>query len=223
MAFSIGNITELVAATGAGPFTVSHNNNKDSIVILVAYRDDADNTLTATYNGVSAVSIGSKTTSAGSVLKAQAFLLRGAATGSNTVSVSSTGSIGDVIAGGIISFSGEMATDTPDATANGGEAPGVEDPRSTSITTVADDVLIIDVISDRSAGLTKGASQTLIFQEGAGDNMAGSYRIATTAGSYAMDWDPTENVEDWAHFVFSLKPAVGGTYVGSFYGSAGYF
>lgn len=212
MPITLGNITALSAGFGSGPWTVAHNNNKTDVLIWIGYRDNANNTLSATYNGVSAVSIGSKITSAGSVLKVEMFRLFGAASGSNTLSISSSGSIGDLIGGGIISVDGLNTSALVNVSNTGGEAPGSSSPRTTSVTTTVDNCLIVDVISDRSAGLTVGAGQTQAGKVGSGDNVACSYKLATTAGSYSMSWTPTETIEDWAHIVFGITPVITGGY-----------
>lgn len=210
MAITVGNTTQMAASSGAGPFTFSHNNNGDFLVVLVAVRDDANNTLAVTYNGASLTSALNHVLTGGSTLEVQIFIITNPASGSNTVSISSSGSIGSVIGAGAISVSGVNEGDYSDATAVDDEAPGGgagEDPRTTSIVTSTAGALIIDAIADRSAGLTVGGSQTQIFNVGTGDKMAGSYRTTTTPGSYAMEWDPTENGEDWAQAIIALKPA----------------
>lgn len=211
MAITVGNQTDGTASTGAGPFTLSHNSDTDFLAACVAYRDDADNTLTATYNSVSMTSAILKVTSGGSILKAQIFYLVSPAAGSNTLSISSTGSIGDVLGFGSISLAGVDTSNPIDATATGGENPGVEDPRSTSIVTITDGAFILDSISDRSANIVVGGSQTQMYLLGSGDQMAASYRLATTAGSYAMDWNPDQNTEDWAQAIVAFRAYVAPT------------
>lgn len=208
MAITVGNQTDGTASTGAGPFTLSHNSDTDFLVTCVAYRDNADNTLAATYNSVSMTSAVLKVTSGGSVLKAQIFYLASPTAGSNTLSITTSGSIGDVLGFGCISLAGVDTSNPVDATATGGETPGSEDPRSTSITTVTTGAFIVDSISDRSANIVVGGSQTQMYLLGSGDQMAASYRLATTAGSYAMDWNPDQNTEDWAQAIAAFKAYV---------------
>lgn len=201
----VGNVTAGTASTGAGPFTLTLNNNKEDVYAFVAVRDDANNTLAVTYGGIAMTSIGNHTVTGGSVLEAQIFHLADAPIGSNTLSVSTSGSIGDVLGFGAMATKNIKQTSPVEDTDTGGESPGVEDPRSTSSTSITAGALIVDAISDRSAGLTVGGSQTQIFKLGTGDNMAASYRQATATGAYAMEWDPTENAEDWAQIVLALS------------------
>lgn len=201
----IGNVVAGSASTGAGPFTLTLDNNKEDVYAFVAVRDDANNVLAVTYDGYPMTSIGNHTVTGGSVLEAQIFHLANAPIGSNTLSVSTSGSIGDVLGFGAMATKNIKQTSPVEDTDTGGESPGVEDPRSTSSTTITTGALIVDAISDRSAGLTVGGSQTQIFKLGTGDNMAASYRQATSTGAYAMEWDPTENTEDWAQIVLALS------------------
>lgn len=201
----VGNIVAGTASTGAGPFTLTLDNNKEDVYAFVAVRDDANNTLAVTYDGYPMTSIGNHTITGGSVLEAQIFHLANAPIGSNTLSVSTSGSIGDVLGFGAMATKNIKQTSPVEDTDTGGETPGSEDPRSTSSTTITVGALIVDAIADRSAGLTVGGSQTQIFKLGTGDNMAASYRQATATGAYAMEWDPTENTEDWAQVVLALS------------------
>lgn len=208
MAISVGNTASSTAQVSVTTTTVSLNNNKTDVLLVACYRHSSSIIPTATYATVSMTSKVAKVITGGSVLRAEIFYLQNAVTGINNAIVTWNGTISDLAGVFVIALGGVDATTPIEATATGGESPGVLNPRSTTVTSLTANALIVDALSDRSNADTVDASQTQIGKVGSGDNMAASYKAATTATGYPMKWTPDQNIEDWAQAVVAVKAAV---------------
>jgi len=125
-------------------------------------------------------------------------------TGSATVSI--TFSTNANWCSGAASFFNVDIEDPLDNTAKATAAVGGT---STSIT-VVENALIVDGIAHAAAvERAPGGSQTLIYSDTivVGNSGGSSYRLASAAGSYSMDWTGSTG-DGWSHCLASFKPAL---------------
>ncbi len=117
------------------------------------------------------------------------FLAWGVATSSGAETIIVDPNVNAYIGFGIDEFSGQHATP---ADVDGGHSTGSSTSPSDSITTVADDALILGVLyPGGSSVITPNGSYTEIAeQENDSSSIAFSFvfRIATAAGAYSVDW-----------------------------------
>lgn len=216
MAISVGNIANGGVIAAQTSETFSLNNNKEDVIVLVALRDERTAaTVTATYAGAAMtadVSQSQQDNSSTKDLRTYIFRKQGAATGANDVVVTFSNSVEH---GGAFAVAVSDLNDTgqPDAIASAGEnEPGSEVTIDTSITTVAADTIIFDVVYGKdNADYTVGTGRTQIGQlspNGGDDRCFASYVIKSAAGSYTIDWADTNYGDDYSHSVVSYKATV---------------
>lgn len=140
---------------------------------------------------------------------AELWYLVAPSTGSNTLVINTAGS--NSITGGVFSFTGASQTGVPDATHNDSAQTGSVTSYSHSITTIADNCMV--VMSGRANGgasLTAGTNTTVSQPEVAamGMFMARTTNPITPAGSATLAM--TSSAQQFFSTVASFKP-VGGT------------
>lgn len=231
MAISVGNTTNSGVLAGATSTTFALNNNKEDVIVLVAIRDEeVAATATATYAGAAMTEDVTKLQEDGdSANDARTYIFRkqGAATGSNNVVVTFSENTAHA-AVFAIAVSDLNDTGQPDATATAGEnfvspyGAAQDTFIDTSITTVAADTIVLDVVySKQAADFTVGSGRTQIGQlnvNGGDDRAMASYVIKTAAGASTIDW--TDSVaagaggaDDYSHSVVSYKATAASTSV----------
>jgi len=219
MSITVGNTANSGVIAGVSTTSFALNNDKTDVIVLVATRD------TRTLNAVSGITYNSVAltldkaltltdTDSTADLDAEIWRLQNAATGSNTVAVTFSGSV-DTGAVFAVAVSGLNSSGQPDVTGGTAVALGGSpaDP-STSVTTTASDTIVFDVVYNKTGNaLTKGASQTQIGNlspNGGGDRAGASYQIVATSGSKTMSWTTASapDQDDWAQAVVAYKATV---------------
>lgn len=178
-AISVGNMASL----GDNPesSTFSLNNNKSDVLVGIIFRDDTTFS-GVTYGGVAMTEAASATDSVS--VDCVIYYLDGAATGANDVVFTSDGDF----------WAWAIAVDGLDLSSidSTNSATGTSTTPSVTLTTVATNTLIVDVIYHKNAGtLVQGESQTLIGRASIrsdSDEGGGSYDEVTSSGSNAMSW-----------------------------------
>lgn len=199
--------TSSVAGSGAGPFTWVHTcSGSDRFLLLgISYYDSGDTISAVTYNGDALTEVPSSTVSNGQY-SAALYSLIAPDTGSNTVSVTFTGSVFDFGAGAVsytgadqVAPLGTAATDTGTST-----TPSV-DVTSTTGEIVQDALAMI-----HSGTLTVGASQTQRWNSTGGFGFI-KYAGSTESGATTttMSWSNSTS-QDWAIVGVAVKPDSGG-------------
>lgn len=195
--------TSSASGGGTGPFTFSHTCSGSERVLIgvISLFDNLDSVTGFTYNGVAftAVPSGSATINNYSVTL---YYLIAPATGSNTVSVTTTGAVND-IGIGVISFTGADQT-SPLGTAN--TATGTSTTPSVIVSSAADQIVVDGLTIVHSGTLSVGASQTQRW------NIIGGYgylksggSTETGAASTTMSWSNSTS-QDWALAAVPVKP-----------------
>lgn len=203
MALSIGTTSSNSSATNATSYTWSHDNNKDSLVVYASLIDNAENTLTvgATYGAKQMQCIGTATTTTSSRTYITAiFLLNGAASGTNNVTVYVTPGVTGFV-GGAVSVTGSAygvsvgATDT-------NTAGGVI---SLSSTVANSHIFTAAAVRSNTTPPTfsNEASQTEVYDLASGSATTevagvGLYRATTSTGSYSVGATPSDTIGDIA-------------------------
>lgn len=202
MALAVDAVTN-ASGSGAGPFTWSHTcaGSDRVLVVGISYYDSGDTVSAITYNSVAMTVVGSSTVSNGQCT-VSLYRLIAPATGSNTVSVTFTGSVFDFKAGSI-SFTGADQT-TPLGAAN--TATGSSTTPSVNITSATGEIVLDTIAIVHSGTLTVDGSQAeqwngvggFGFIKGGGSTEDGS---TTTT----MSWSNSSS-QDWALTGVSVKP-----------------
>lgn len=180
MALDIGN----TSALGDNPLvpTLTLDNNRVAVLCGLAMRDDTT-FVGITYGGV-AMTQALAVTNGATDLKCYLYYLDNATSGSNDFVFLSDG---DFWSWGI-AVSG-LDLSSVDAT---GSAEGTSTVPTCSVTTVAANTLIVDVVYHKNSGtLTQGGSQVLIAEDNVrsdSDEAGGSYQISVSAGAKQMTW-----------------------------------
>ena len=192
---------------GAGPFTYSHTCSGSNRVLFVkvTYYDNADSVSAVSYNSVAMTLVPSSTVSNGQYTVEWYYLIN-PATGSNTVSVTMTGSVWDI---GIasISFTGAHQT-TPYGTPVTGT--GSSTTPSVSVSSGATEIVIDGLAIVHGGTLTVGAGQTQRANAICGSGFIKHAASSETgAASTTMSWSNSTS-QVWASSAFAVKPAAAG-------------
>lgn len=192
--------------------TYSHTVGTGSNTILivgVGMRDTTagDMVITGiTYNSVALTKIRADAVTVDTSFRSELWYLKAPATGANNIVVSFTGTV--AVAGVVgASFFGVDQTSPIDA--NNGNT-GLTTSISASITVVASNSWLVDILYSRSSTLTKNASQTELANFGVNtndDRVGSSYKPNVSSGSRTMDWTESNDGNDWTISVVSLAPA----------------
>ncbi len=160
MAIAAGNISEATHVTGVTSRTLSHNNDGNCVIAFIYVTNQTtDNITGVTYNGTALTDLGSVTnTSTG---RLHAFVLIGAASGTNDLVVSLSGSSN--IHMFAYSLSGVGSVDN-----NATYATPQQVNLSTSITTNVDEAWVV-MNQTQTGGTTTAGANTSIIQLATGN------------------------------------------------------
>lgn len=206
MALAVDAVSS-VAGSGAGPFTWLHtcSGSNRLLKVDISYYDSGDTISAVTYNGDAMTVIPSSTVSNGQYT-VTSYGLIAPDTGSNTISVTFTGSVFDFGAGAISWTDADQATPFGTAaTASGSDATPTVNVTSASGEIVSDALVII-----HSGTLTVDGSQSQRW------NSTGAFGFIKYAGSTeagatstTMSWANSTS-QDWAIVGVPVKPVSGG-------------
>lgn len=202
MALAVDAVTD-AAGSGAGPFTWAHTCAGSDRVLLVgiSYYDSGDTVSAVTYNSVALTVVSSSTVSNGQYTSTM-YCLIAPATGSNTVSVTFTGSVFD-FKGGSISFTGADQT-TPLGTAN--TATGSSTNPSVDITSATGEIVLDNLVIVHSGTLSVDGSQTQRWNgTGASGFIKGAASTEDGSTTTTMSWSNSTS-QAWAISGVSVKP-----------------
>lgn len=139
--------------------------------------------------------------------RAEIWYLVNPATGSNNLAVTFAGSNNVTNSDYFYAIFTGVDQATPINTSNNHTTTGGTQDRVTLTTTVAD-CMLVDVNNGDAGGQTLGAGQTSLMDL-SGSCGRGSYKLATTTGTYNMDMNTGSN-DNYAHGAIALAPATGG-------------
>ena len=201
MALAIDAVTN-ASGSGAGPFTWSHTcaGSDRVLVVGISYYDSGDTVSAITYNSVAMTVVGSSTVSNGQCT-VSLYRLIAPATGSNTVSVTFTGSVFDFKAGSI-SFTGADQT-TPLGAAN--TATGSSTTPSVNITSATGEIVLDTIAIVHSGTLTVDGSQAQRWNGTGGGFIKGAASTEDGSTTTTMSWSNSSS-QDWALTGVSVKP-----------------
>jgi len=204
MALAIDATSSTSGGAGAGPFTWSHtvSGSDRGLVVWVSHFDSSDTVTSVTYNGVSMTAIPSSSTTNGQYY-IDGFYLIAPATGTNTISVSVSGSVFDLGAGAI-SFTGAHQTTMLGTAVT---ATGTSTTPSVNVSSAATEIVSDGLVIVHSGTLSVGASQTSRWNTFAGGGFikyAGS--TETGSGTTTMSWSNSTS-QVWAIAAVPVKPA----------------
>ena len=192
----------------ASSYSWSHTCTGSDLVLVVGV-SIRHNTVTVTgitYNGIALTQI--RTDGRTSLTYSEIWFLKAPATGSNTIAVTLSGGPTRSISGAV-SLTGVDQT-TPNDADNG--ATGSSTTPSASVTTVADNAWIVDVVAVRTGSsetITVGSGQTQRWNvlDGANGLRAGGSHEGpvTPAGATTMDWTISAS-KAWALSAAAFKP-----------------
>lgn len=204
MALAVDAVSTMTG-TGVGPFTWSHTCSGSNRVLKVdvMYYESGDTISALTYNGVSMTVIPSSTVSNGQYT-VTSYSLVAPATGSNTVSLTFTGSVFECSAGAISWTGADQSTPLGTAvTATGSSTTPSVTASSASGEVVADALIIV-----HSGTLSVDGSQT---QRWNAIGNAGFTKYAGStedgAASVPMSWSNSTS-QDWAISAVPVKPVI---------------
>lgn len=191
---------------GAGPFTYSHtcSGSNRALFVKVSYYDTSDSVSAVSYNSVAMTFIPGSKVSNGQYTVEWYYLVN-PATGSNTVSVTMTGSVFDI---GITSIS---FTDAHQTTPYGTPVTGTgtSTTPSVSVSSAATEIVLDGIVIVHSGTLTAGAGQTQRTNEPCGGFIKHAVSTETGAASTTMSWSNSSS-QVWASSAFALKPVAAG-------------
>jgi hypothetical protein len=205
MAISVGNTgasAALTAATGTES-TLSFDNNKSDVIVLLALRDTRTAaTASATYGGdAMTADITRLRTDGDSTADLRCYIFRKqqAKTGANNVVVTLSAAA-DYWAFYAVAVSGLHTAGQPEITGGAdADLTAGTDP-SVTVTTVTAEAIGFTVAYNKSGtSMTAGSSQTIIGQvsvNGTSDRTVAGYLIYSTAGSKTLTWTETTD-DDW--------------------------
>lgn len=201
-------------ASNASSLTFSHTVSGTNRVLLVFPVAECNATPAnlpvtgITYNGVALTKIRSDQVNSdgGEIDRTSVWYLIAPDTGAHNVVITYTGQVEGII-GGAISLNGAKQSAQPDSENGSTDVTDSATTATASLTTVAENVLIIDVIAGVLSGtaLTVGAGQTQRFNVTNTGHLraAASTRTKITPGSQAMSWTLASN-ESYAMSVVSI-------------------
>lgn len=193
--------------SGVGPFTYSHtcSGSNRALFVKVSYYDSGDSVSAVSYNGAAMTFIsGSKI--ANGQYTVEWYYLVNPATGSNTVSVTMTGSVFGI---GVTSIS---FTDAHQTTPYGTPVTGTgtSTTPSVSVSSAATEIVLDGIVIVHGGTLTVGAGQTQRTNEiGGGGSIKHAASTETGAASTTMSWSNSSS-QVWASSAFAVKPVVAG-------------
>lgn len=205
MAISVGNTissSAMTAASGTSQ-TLSFNNNKTDVIVLLALRDTRTAaTASATYGGDAMTSDITRLRTDGDStadLRCYIFRKQQAKTGANNI-VITLDVAADYWAFYAIAVSGLHTAGQPEVTGGAdADLTAGTDP-SVTMTTVTAEALGVTVAYNKAGtSMTAGSSQTIIGQvsvNGTSDRTVAGYIIYSTAGSKTLTWTETAD-DDW--------------------------
>ena len=203
MAAPVFDAVSSAVGSGAGPYTWSHTCSGSNRVLFVkvSYYDSADSVSVVTYNGVAMTAMSGSLVSNGQYSVVWYYLIN-PATGSNTVSVSVTGSVFD-FGGSAVSVTGADQT-----TAFGGvtTATGTSTTPSVNVSSASDELVIDGLSIVHSGTLSVGAGQTQRTNEICGSGFI-KHATSTEGGgaTITMSWSNSSS-QAWAISAFAAKP-----------------
>ena len=162
-----------------------------------------------TYNGVALTKIRSDLHS-NTLFRSEMWALVNPASGSNTITVTWSGAPNDSLASAI-SLTGVDQTTPNDA--DNGATGGVTTDATATITTVADNAWLVNIVASNTASATwtVGAGQTQVLNTGTTNWAGASYEgPVTPAGATVMNFTVSGGGKNWATSAASFKPAGAG-------------
>lgn len=202
MAAPVFDAVSSAVGAGAGPYTWSHTCSGSNRVLFVkvSYYDSGDSVSGVTYNGVTMTAMPSSLVSNGQYFVVWYYLIN-PATGSNTVSVSFTGTVFDF--GG----SAVSVTDADQTTAFGGvaTATGTSTTPSVNVSSASDELVIDGLSIVHSGTLSVGAGQTQRTNEICGGFIKHGTSTEGGGATTTMSWTNSSS-QAWAISAFAAKP-----------------
>lgn len=193
----------------ASSVTFAHTvgaNGQRLLIVCVSIAQSSGAVTSATFNGVAMTKAINKVLVSGSNYECAIFYLVNPPTGTYNVVVNFSASSNYAVGAASFFFVNQASpADNTNSTSAASGAPVL------SITTVEKALIIDSIISAAATARTQGAGQSVIHTQtiNGGDSGAGSYKIATSAGSYNMSWD--EGIGDgYAYCTASFKPTAAG-------------
>ena len=180
------------------------------LVVGIAMTDDSENITGITYNAISMTNIRTDSNAGVDQGETSLWYLVNPSSGANTITATNDSSFSDGC-GDAVSLTG-VDQDNP-LDANNGNTADNADSISSTVTTVADNAWIVDIVSKTSnpGDLTVGANQTSRQNL---DGVTYDHGMSTVdgkspAGAEAMDWNDGGQIGtfSWAHSAASFKPA----------------
>lgn len=162
-----------------------------------------------TYNGVALTNIDV----AGTTRRSEMWELKNPATGSNTVTITYTGTC-ERVGGSAISHTGADQSTQPDASNTN---TGNDDTPTVDVTTIADDTIVVDCVFFNNVGASVGADQTqrTNLTIDVDRSILMSTEPKATAGSVTMSWSGPSAI--WSTVSASIKPAVAAVATSNFF------
>lgn len=192
--------------SGAGPFTYLHtcSGSNRALFVKVSYYDSGDSVSVVSYNSVAMTFVPGSKVSNGQYTVEWYYLVN-PATGSNTVSVTMTGSVFDI---GVTSIS---FTDAHQTTPYGTPVTGTGTSTTPSVTVAsgATEIVLDGIVIVHSGTLTVGAGQTQRTNEICGGFIKHGASTETGAASTTMSWSNSSS-QVWASSAFAVKPVAAG-------------
>lgn len=163
-----------------------------------------------TYNTVALTKIRSDISSGANGHLSSMWYLTGPATGTHSVAVTFAGTADNSITSSL-SFTGVDQSASLDAN-NGKNSPSTDSAITNTVTTIADNAWVIDVVySDKaSATFTANGSQVRDFHidnTSTGNHLVSHFGPKTPAGSTTMAWTPSTTSGNWNQSIASLTPS----------------
>lgn len=192
--------------SGVGPFTYSHtcSGSNRALFVKVSYYDSGDSVSAVSYNSVAMTLIPGSDVANGQY-HVEWYYLISPATGSNTVSVSTTGGFFDI---GVTSIS---FTDAHQTTPYGTPVTGTGTSTTPSVTVAsgATEIVLDGIVIVHGGTLTVGAGQTQRTNEICGGFIKHAASTETGAASTTMSWSNSSS-QVWASSAFAVKPVAAG-------------
>lgn len=199
------------SSSGPGPFTWSHTcAGSDRLLLLFVAHYHSSNTISsASYNGVSMTPVinGAAVNGSGYLCFITVFYLIAPATGSNTVSVTPSGSLFDFGASAISLF--DVHQTIPLGTAV--NAIGSNATPSVTVSSAADELVVDGLVIMNSGTLSVGSGQTQRWNTPTANAFI-RYAGSTESGadSTTMSWSNSSS-QTWAIVAVPIKPTGGGS------------
>lgn len=195
------------AQSGTGNITFNHTvTGSNTYILCTVPLNNAISVSALTYNGTTLAQLGTSTMSG--VQTVEQWGLKSPSTGTNTVSITTTGTTTswDV---SCMSFTGvDQTTPTGTTVTNNGSATTI----TVTCSSAADGMVVDGFSLDASDTITVGAGQTQaanrVFPTAGSNTGASSYQAG--AASVVMDWTGNASTAAWASICTPLVAATGG-------------